>query len=237
MKKLLLATVTATALFAAGAPARADVTFTPMNNNQSFTGQNIISHSTLGHTGTTVYGETNQTHTGFSFTATEQIMISGGSGFASIETTSNTDEFINNLTIAILPGQQYNAFDPMGLSLFAGGAQTDGGTVTFYATAYSPLGVLEPVFVSQTFTLTQGENKFLIDAIGGEVLTQVQFIGNGISALSINELRQTSVTLTTIPPTGTPPVDVPEPASLALMGMGLLGLGALARRRRRTETN
>ena len=156
-----------------------------------------------GATGTTVFGLTNQTNLQVRFTSSTDTLVEPSSGQARVEAL---DGLVNNITIDIPNG----TFTDLIMNPFFGS-----GTATVSVTTAN----------NQTFTfsytLSNGQNFLTIVADPGTKITSVTINAPG----GFTDLRQ--------PRISGAQANVPEPATLLLLGGGLLGLAGFGRKLRR----
>lgn len=201
-----VAAVLAVAPIALGSTINASdpgVVFTLGNNPQPGE-KNVLLNN--GTTGTTVFGQTNQSHLPVQFTST-QTLIEPPSGQARIEATSGG---LANITISA-PGHTYA--DLIMNPDVTGTVGTPGGTLDVSVT-----DIHGQVFLF-SYALGHGSNFITITTTGGDTIvsTTLQY---SLTA-GFTDLRQVRISGL---------IPIPEPASYLL---GILGLGFIALLRRR----
>jgi hypothetical protein len=192
----------------ASLPAQAAVSFT-LGNNPEPGEENILLGGDM--TGPSVLGLTNMSGIPVAFSSTLDILTEPSAGQARVEAL---DGALNNLTISV-PGGFYT---DLILNPFLG-EMLPGGLLN--------LSVLTNMGISNfNYTLAQGENFLTIVASGGEKIVSTTLN----STNGFNDLRQPRISGAELGP-NTPPSEVPEPCTMALLASGCAPL--LLRRRRK----
>ena len=163
-------------------------------------------------TGTTVSGFTNQTNTEVNVTSLTmaQLSVADANGQAIFTGANGAAIGSGGFMISLANGQSFTS-----LAFNLNNVQGNLGMVT--------ITTLGSEITQTTFELANGSNFFGVAAINGQQIFSVT-VGPGIA---IEDLRQVR-----IGGAASPNGEIPEPASMLLLGSGLLGIAAKARRKR-----
>lgn len=217
--KKLFVTLSVTVLISFFATsARADtVTFTNFGAFSSFSNANGLTQENVltpgAATGTTVSGFTNQTNTQVnvtSLTAT-QLSVAEANGQAIFTGLNGAAIGTGGFTISLGNGQAFTS-----LAFNLNNVQGNIGTLTITTLE------INGDITQTSFSLANGSNFFGVAAIDGQQIFSVT-VGPG----AIQDLRQVRIG----PATEVPTPEIPEPATMVLLGAGLLGMAGWARRK------
>lgn len=200
-------------LVGASTQARADIiflaspSFVQPDENLNFNEPGLLAGPAL-----TVQGITNQSDTVFNLTGTENL-VTPAAGQARVE-----DEGANGFTSLLIDAFDSNIF----FRSFEANlnAEADGRA---FITAIDSDG---QEFLFNFILSGAGQNFFGLKAINGQVIDTVLITTN----VDLEDVRQ--IRLGGIQEGDEPDPDVPEPATLALLGVGLASAAAAKRRRR-----
>ena len=156
-----------------------------------------------GAQGPTVFGLTNQTNLQVRFDSSTDILVEPSSGQARVEAL---DGLLNNITLSLPNG----TFTDVILNPFFGSGTADVTVTTASNQTFT-----------FSYTLSNGQNFLTIVADPSTLITSVSITATG----GFTDLRQ--------PRISGAQANLPEPATLLLLGGGLLGLAGAGRKLRR----
>jgi hypothetical protein len=179
-------------------------------------------------------------------TGTDNVLLNPATDVSTVTGTVNSGLFTVNFVSA--SGSQLLSANPSGQATVSGGTGnspfTDitfsiAGGATFTQAVFNinaatdgvvqitveGINITGGTFVDTFNVDANGENFFTISAINGQLITSINL--SGISGATFEDLRQVRIGGLATPPTN----QVPEPASMFLLGSGLVGLAAGLRRR------
>lgn len=221
MIRNLVATVSVVLLigFTSASTTRADtVTFISFGAFSSFSNANGLNQENVltpgAQSGGTVSGFTNQTNTQVNVTSLTmaQLSVADANGQAVFTGLNGAAIGSGGFVISLANGQSFT-------SLAFNLNNVQGAIGSLMITTMEINGN-----ITQTeFAIANGSNFFGVAAINGQQIFSVT-VGPGVALQDLRQVR--------IGGDATPVGEVPEPASMLLLGFGLIGIAARARRKR-----